>query len=91
MSKAALEGAFVDELALPQPTPGYMRLVKDRILHVWQQRRAEANDRTVEQQRRVSAIQQKVDKLDEAFLQALSLTHPLSPRRQVFLGNLQRH
>ena len=43
------EGAFVDELALLQPTPGYMRLVKDRILHVWEQRRAEANDRTVAQ------------------------------------------
>src|SRR6478735_9171606 len=35
VSKAVLEGAFVDELALLQPTPGYMRLVKDRILHVW--------------------------------------------------------
>jgi hypothetical protein len=34
VSKAALEGAFADELALLQPTPGYMRLVKDRILHV---------------------------------------------------------
>ena len=45
-----------------------MRLVKDRILHVWEQRRAQANDRTVAQQRRVSAIQQKMDKLDEAFL-----------------------
>ena len=63
-----LEGAFADELALLQPTPGYMRLVKDRILHVWEQRRAEGNDRTVAQQRRVSAIQQKMDKLDEAFL-----------------------
>ena len=38
------------------------------ILHVWEQRRAEANDRTAGQQRRVSAIQQKMDKLDEAFL-----------------------
>ena len=66
VSKAALEGAFVDELALLQPTPGYMRLVKDRILHVWEQRRAEANDRTAEQQRRVGAIQQKMDKLDES-------------------------
>ena len=65
VGKAALEGAFVDELALLQPTPGYMRLVKDRILYVWEQRRAEANDRTTEQQRRVSAIQQKMDKLDE--------------------------
>ena len=70
ISKATLEGAFVDELALLQPTPGYMRLVKDRILCVWEQRRAEAKDRTTEQQRRVSAIQQKLDKLDEAFLYA---------------------
>jgi hypothetical protein len=36
-----------------------MRLVKDRILHVWEQPRAEADDRTAEQQRRVGAIQQK--------------------------------
>jgi Recombinase zinc beta ribbon domain len=70
ISKATLEGAFVDELALLQPTPGYMRLVKDRILCVWEQRRAEAKNRTTEQQRRVSAIQQKLDKLDEAFLYA---------------------
>jgi hypothetical protein len=45
-----------------------MRLVKSRILCVWEQGRAEAKDRTTEQQRRVSAIQQKLDKLDEAFL-----------------------
>ncbi len=47
-----------------------MRLVKDRILCVWEQRRAEVKDRTTEQQRRVSTIQQKLDKLDEAFLYA---------------------
>ena len=52
VSKAALEGAFADELALLQPTPGYMRLVKDRVLYVWEQRRAEAKDRTAEQERR---------------------------------------
>ena len=45
-----------------------MRLVKDRILHVREQRRAEANERTTEQERRVKAIQQKLDRLDEAFL-----------------------
>lgn len=28
-SKTKLEGLFVDELALLQPTAGYMRLVKD--------------------------------------------------------------
>jgi hypothetical protein len=60
VSKATLEGAFVDELALLQPTPGYMRLVKGRILCVWEQRRAEAKERTTEQRRRVSAIQQKL-------------------------------
>ena len=58
MSKVKLEGAFVDGLVLLQPTPGYMRLVKDRILCAWEQRRAEARERTTEQQRRVSAIQQ---------------------------------
>jgi hypothetical protein len=73
VSKAALEGAFVDELALLQPTPGYMRLVKDRVLYVWEQRRGEAKDRTAEQDRRVKAIQQKLDRLDEAFLYSESI------------------
>ncbi len=68
VSKAVLEGAFADELALLQPTPGYMRLVKNRVLCVWEQRRAEAKDRTTEQQRRVSAIRQKLNKLNEASL-----------------------
>jgi hypothetical protein len=35
-----------------------MRLVNERILHVWEQRRAEANERTTEQERCVKAIQQ---------------------------------
>ena len=50
-----------------------MRLVKDRILYVWEQRRAEAKDRTAEQERRVKAIQQKLDRLDEAFLYSESI------------------
>jgi hypothetical protein len=45
-----------------------MRLVKDRILYVWEQRRAEAKDRTVEQEKRVKLIHQKLDRLDDAFL-----------------------
>ena len=68
VSKAVLEGAFADELALLQPTAGYMRLVKDRILYLLEQRRAEAKGRTAEQERRVKAIQQKLDRLDDAFL-----------------------
>ena len=73
VSKAALEGAFADELALLQPSAGYMRLVKDRILYAWEQQRAEAKDRTVEQDRRVKAVQQKLDRLDDAFLFAQSI------------------
>jgi len=67
VSKATLEGAFVDELALLQPTAGYMPFVKDRILHVGEQRRAEANERTMEQGRRVKVIQEKLEWLDDAF------------------------
>jgi hypothetical protein len=50
-----------------------MRLVKDLILHVWEQRRTEAKDRTEEQEKRVKVIQQKLDRLDEAFLFARSI------------------
>ncbi len=45
-----------------------MRLVNDRIVHVWEEHRAEAHDRTAEQERRLEVIQQKLDRLDEAFL-----------------------
>jgi hypothetical protein len=34
VSKAKLEGLFVEELERLQPTPGYMRLAKDRVLYV---------------------------------------------------------
>jgi hypothetical protein len=40
-----------------------MRRVKDRILHVWEEPRAEAKDRTAEQERRVKTIQQRLDRL----------------------------
>lgn len=73
VSKSKLEGLFADELALLQPTPGYMRLVKDRVLYVWQQLRTDVKDRAAEVERRVKAIQQKLDRLDEAFLYALSI------------------
>jgi len=69
----AAADAFADELALLQPTAGYMRLIKDQILLVWGQRRAEAKDRTAEQEKRVKVIQQKLDRLDEAFLFAQSI------------------
>ncbi len=97
VSKAVLEGAFVDELALLQPTAGYMRLVKDRILHVWEERRAEASERTTEQERRVKLIQQKLDRLDEAFLysESIDLTSYSRQRdklrEELTLAQIDRH
>jgi hypothetical protein len=40
-----------------------LRLVKDRILHLWEQRRAGAKNRTTGQECRVKTIQQKLDRL----------------------------
>jgi hypothetical protein len=34
VTKAKLEGLFADELALLQPTPGYMRLLKKSVLQI---------------------------------------------------------
>ena len=55
------------------PPLGYMRLVKDRSVHTWEQRRAETNERTTEHECRVKPIQQKLDRLDEAFLYSESI------------------
>ena len=34
------EGLFAEELALLQPTPGYMRLLKESVLPIWKARKA---------------------------------------------------
>jgi site-specific DNA recombinase len=97
VSKKKLEGLFADELALLQPTPGYMRLVKDRVLYVWQQLTSEAKDRAAESERRAKAIQQKLDRLDEAYLfaQTIDLTSYERQRdklREEFtLAQMDRH
>ena len=44
VTKAALEGLFADELALLQPTPGYMRLLKESVLRIWKARKAAVRD-----------------------------------------------
>jgi hypothetical protein len=40
VTKARLEGLFVDELERLQPTPGYMRLLKESVLQVWHERKS---------------------------------------------------
>ena len=73
VSKKKLEGLFADELGLLQPTRGYMRLVKDQVLYVWQQLTSEAKDRAAESERKVKGIEQKLDRLDEAYLFAQTI------------------
>jgi site-specific DNA recombinase len=82
ISKGKLEGLFVEELALLQPSAGYMRLVNDRILTIWQQVRAEARERAAEAGRRTKALTDKLDRLDEAFLFAKSIDQPTYERQR---------
>ena len=73
VTKAKLDGLFVDELERLQPTPGYMRLVKDLVVRAWQDRKAEVGREADDGERRAKAIQLKLDRLDEAFLFAQSI------------------
>jgi len=70
-----LEELFVDELARLQPTAGFMRLVKERVLHAWRDLKADAKQRILEVERKQKAIQQKLDRLDEAFLYERTIGH----------------
>src|SRR5262245_63121397 len=68
VTKATLEGLFADELALLQPTPGYMRLLKESVLRIWKARKAAVREEIATAERAAQAIQRKLDRLDEAFL-----------------------
>ncbi|MGH9199857.1 MAG: recombinase zinc beta ribbon domain-containing protein [Vicinamibacterales bacterium] len=73
VAKAKLEGLFVDEVKGLQPTPGYMQLVKEHVVRAWEQRKAEVWHDLADIERRANAIQQKLDRLNEAFLFAQSI------------------
>jgi hypothetical protein len=68
ISKAKLEELFVEELTRLQPTAGFMRLVKDRVIHIWRELKTDAAQRIAEIERRQKAIREKLDRLDQAFL-----------------------
>jgi site-specific DNA recombinase len=68
VTKAKLEGLFADELALLQPSPGYMRLLKESVLQIWKARKAAVRDEIASAERAAKTIQDKLDRLDEAFL-----------------------
>ena len=68
VTKTTLEGLFADELAKLQPTPGYMRLLKESVLQIWKARKAAVREEIANAERMAKAIQDKLDRLDEAFL-----------------------
>ena len=59
---------FADELALLQPSPGYMWLLKESVLQIWKARKAAVREEIASAERTAKAIQAKLDRLDEAFL-----------------------
>ncbi len=59
---------MTDELARLQPTAGYMRLLKESVLGIWKAQQAAVRADMAQAQRTADAIQQKLDRLDEAFL-----------------------
>ena len=58
VTKAKLEGLFAEELKQLQPTPGYMRVVKELVLEAWQERKTEITHEADDTARRAKAIQQ---------------------------------
>ena len=73
VTKARLEGLFVDELERLQPTPGYMRLLKESVLQVWHARKRAVRAELEDVERKVKAIQPKLDRLDDTFIFARAI------------------
>jgi site-specific DNA recombinase len=97
VTKAKLEGLFADELALLQPTPGYMRLLKESVLQIWKARKAAVREEIANADRVAKAIQDKLDRLDEAFLFERSIDietydrHAEKLREGLMLARIDRH
>ena len=97
VTKATLEGLFADELALLQPTADYMRLLKESVLQIWKARKAAVRDEIAQAERAATVIQEKRDRLDEAFLFERSIDietydrHAEKLREELTLARIDRH
>ena len=97
ISKTKLEELFADELARLQPTAGFMRLVKDRVLHVWREMKTDTSQRIAEIERRQKALREKLDRLDQAFLFERTIDvdtydrHRDKLREELTLAQMARH
>jgi site-specific DNA recombinase len=82
VTKAKLETLFTEELERLQPTPGYMRLLKESVLNIWKTRRAAVRANVAQAERTAQTIQLKLDRLDEAFLFQRSIVRDVRPTRR---------
>src|SRR5690606_33943130 len=86
-----------DELARLQPSPGYMRLLKESVLRIWKARKEAVQSDLADAERRAKAIQLKLDRLDEAFLFERSIDidvydrHAEKLRQELTLLRMDRH
>jgi hypothetical protein len=67
-TKTALESNFVDLLLDVQPSEGYLRLFREIVLDVWNQRRSDASRLRQEVQLRADRLRRRLDRVEEAFL-----------------------
>ena len=97
VAKAKLEALFTDELAKLQPSPGYMRLLKESVLQVWKARKVSVQGELANAERKAKAIQERLDRLDEAFLFERSIDidvydrHAEKLRQELTLLRIDRH
>jgi hypothetical protein len=97
VTKATLESLFTDELARLQPSPGYVRLLKESVLQVWRARKEAVRAELADADRHAKAIQAKLDRLDEAFLFERSIDidvydrHAEKLRQELTLLRMDRH
>jgi site-specific DNA recombinase len=97
VAKTKLEDLFVQELTRLQPTAGFMRLVKDRVLAAWRELKADAQQRIAEIERKQKVIREKLNRLDEAFLYERSIDietydrHCDKLRQELTLAQIERH
>ena len=66
--KQELESSFVVLLERLQPSEEYLRLFRAVVLDAWTERTAEARNMRQETQKRVDAMRERSDQLDDAFI-----------------------
>ena len=97
IAKSKLEDLFVEELKRLQPTAGFMRLVKDRVIDAWRELKTDAQRRIAETERKQKLIRERLNRLDEAFLYERSIDidtydrHRDRMREELTLAQMDRH